>query len=106
MIESDRLLKNIATFIEKGKVVWDKSIPVREENSLLDDVFSATNKVNAMLTYLDNWYSNHADYAWYDSHLGDSDTYCGYWSFEAAAIAKELKLDENSLKKSAYYPVL
>lgn len=106
IIESDRLLKNIASFIETGKVVWDKSIPIRKEYSLLDDVFSAADKVNAMLTYLDNWYSKHTDYAWYNSHLGDADTYCGYWSFEAAAIAKELKLDVNSLKKSDYYPVL
>ena len=67
---------------------------------------SKINREDAMLLYLNNWYENHAEHAWYDSHLRDTDTYCGYWSFEAAAIAKILRLNEDKLKNSVYYPVL
>ncbi len=31
-------------------------------------------------------------------------SYTGYWSFESAAIARILKLDEQVLSKSEYYP--
>ena len=105
-IESDRLLSYIATYIETGKGIWDKTIPLMKDYLLLEDVFVDEDKETAMLSYLNKWYSNHKGYSWYDAHLGDSDTYCGYWSFEASALAKALKLKEGKLKTSEYYPVL
>lgn len=105
-IESDRLLKYLASFIETGEAIWNEKIQIRKEYVLLNDVFKAANKENAMLVYLDHWYDNHVGYAWYDSHLGDEDTYCGYWSFEAAAIGNILNLDARKLKKSSYYPAI
>ena len=105
-INKDRLLMYIAAYIEEGKGNWDKTTPLMKDYLLMEDVFLNKDKEAAMLLYLEKWYSNHKGYAWYDSHLGDSDTYCGYWSFEAAAIAKILKLDEYKLKESRYYPTL
>lgn len=52
----------------------------------------------------EKWYDIHKECAWYDSHKSEKNTYCGYWSFEAGAIAKILKLDDSSLKDMKYYP--
>lgn len=104
LIEKDRLLKYIANNIQGKKALWDNKAQLGREFSTLDDVFEASDKEAALLKYLDSWYKNHSEYAWYDSHKGSLDTYCGYWSFEAAAIATVLKLKESKLKESIYYP--
>lgn len=52
----------------------------------------------------EKWYDIHKECAWYDSHKSDKNTYCGYWSFEAGAIAKILNVDDSSLKNVLYYP--
>lgn len=52
----------------------------------------------------EKWYDIHKECAWYDSHKSSKNIYCGYWSFEAGAIAKILKLDDNSLGNVSYYP--
>lgn len=106
LISNDRLLNYLASYICGVEAIWDKNIPLPEEFSYLDNVFDAYDKENALRAYLDEWYRNHSRYAWYDSHLGSSDTYCGYWSFESAAIAKILRLREDVLKESVYYPCL
>lgn len=104
IIEQDRLLKYIANNIQGKKAAWDNKTPLRSEFKELDGVFEANEKENALLKYLESWYKNHSGYAWYDSHKGGSDTYCGYWSFEGAAIAIILKLNESKLNESIYYP--
>ncbi|MBO9153825.1 PoNe immunity protein domain-containing protein [Chitinophaga sp. GCM10012297] len=40
----------------------------------------------------------------YNSHKKSDNTYIGYWSFESAAIAKVMQLDDSKLKTSPYYP--
>lgn len=52
----------------------------------------------------EKWYEIHRECAWYDSHKSNKDTYYGYWSFEAGAIAKMLNLDDEKLKDAPYYP--
>ena len=32
------------------------------------------------------------------------DTYCGYWCFEIAALAKIFSVDDSEFKKHPYYP--
>ena len=105
-IQHDRLLRYLATYIETGKGEWNNSIPLREEYGLLNRVFSVGDKVSSLTLYLEKWYKNHSEYAWYNSHLRNTDTYCGYWSFEAGAIAKILKVDGEKLSNSEYFPVL
>lgn len=50
------------------------------------------------------WYDIHKECAWYDSHISSGNLYCGYWSFEAGAIAKILNFDDSSFEDVAYYP--
>lgn len=105
-IDSDRLLKFLAYYIEENKILWDEKIVLRDEFKGLDLVFSSNDKEEKLNSYLKSWYEEHAGYGWYDSHLGDSDTYCGYWSFESAAIVVILGLNDSKLKESEYYPCL
>lgn len=105
-ISGDRLLNFLSTYIEKGKGEWNQSISLRKEYELLNKVFISDDKEAALNEYLKKWYETHSDYAWYNSHLRDTDTYCGYWSFESAAVARILKLDDKKLNDLEYYPVL
>ncbi|WP_158701659.1 PoNe immunity protein domain-containing protein [Lentibacillus sp. Marseille-P4043] len=51
-----------------------------------------------------DWYEGHDDMGWYASHNSKHDIYSGYWSFESGAIAQILKLNDNDLKNTTYYP--
>lgn len=51
-----------------------------------------------------DWYKNHKDTGWYNSHKSKHDTYFGYWSFETAAIVKISGLDDFSFRECQYYP--
>lgn len=55
--------------------------------------------------YVENkWYKGHKDCGWYNSHKDNSNTYFGYWSLEAGAIAKTIGINDASLINSKYYP--
>jgi len=105
-VENDRLLSFISEYIEKGTATWEESKPLAKEYKLLDYVFLDDDRIMALNKYLAKWYELRAEYAWFDAHLRDTDTYCGYWSFESAAIVKILNLDSSKLDDSVYYPVL
>lgn len=51
-----------------------------------------------------DWYKNHKDAGWYNSHKSKHDTYFGYWSFETAAVVKIMGLDDSSFIECQYYP--
>ncbi|WP_299609165.1 PoNe immunity protein domain-containing protein [uncultured Aquimarina sp.] len=40
----------------------------------------------------------------YNSHKSKANIYCGYWSFEAAAVVKIMGLDDSSFIDNQYYP--
>ncbi|WP_405124647.1 PoNe immunity protein domain-containing protein [Ralstonia pseudosolanacearum] len=59
-----------------------------------------------MTKYLDEWYKASRREPYYDSHTkGRLHNYLGYWSFEAAAIAVELDIDDSSFRDKPFYPV-
>ena len=105
-ISEDRLLSFLSTYIKNGKRDWNQSVSLRKEYDALNNVFASDDKEAALNEYLEKWYDAHSDYAWYNSHLRDTNTYCGYWSFESAAIADVLNLDINVLKEKSYFPCL
>ncbi|PFU38535.1 hypothetical protein COK89_27460 [Bacillus thuringiensis] len=54
-------------------------------------------------TYIEKeWFKGHYDYEWKNAHKEPG--YVGYWSFETAALAKILELDDISLKDNNHYP--
>ena len=64
-------------------------------------------KIDILNTYLKDWYREMVGMSdlEYQSHLDpEQNGYCGYWAFEAAAIAYLDDLDDTELRKSPYYP--
>lgn len=48
------------------------------------------------------WFKGHYDYEWKNAHKEPG--YVGFWSFETAALAKILELDDSSLINNNHYP--
>ncbi len=48
------------------------------------------------------WFKGHYDYEWKNAHKEPD--YVGFWSFETAALAKILELDDSSLINNNHYP--
>ena len=56
-----------------------------------------------LINYIENeWLKGHAAYEWPTMHK--KVYYYGLWSYEAAALAKILKLDDESLRENNHYP--
>lgn len=102
----ERLLNCIGKYILTNNIVWDENILLRKEYEDLQGVFIPSKNQEKLGEYLDSWYLAHSEYAWYDEHLRDTDTYCGYWSFESAALVKMLSFEEEEMRSKIYYPVL
>lgn len=105
-VKGDRLLNLFSRYICDKTVEWNENLQLCKEFEGLNNVFESDEKENALINYLNEWYAKFSEYAWYDSHLRDTDTYCGYWSFESAAIATILGLNDSELKSCEYYPSL
>lgn len=106
VIQNDKILNCLAEYLQSGKVVWEGSFTIRELYDRLDNLANAADKESIMAAYLSDWYHAHKDFAWYGSHENDKDTYVGYWSFESAALAKVMGVDESKLRGKEYYPLL
>ena len=64
-------------------------------------------KLDILSAYLKDWYHEMVGMSdlEYQSHLDpEQNGYCGYWAFEAAAIAYLNDLDDTELRQSPYYP--
>ena len=64
-------------------------------------------KLDILSAYLKDWYREMFGMSdlEYQSHLDpEQNGYCGYWAFEAAAIAYLDDLDDTELRQSPYYP--
>ena len=106
VIKEDRLLNYLSFYLETNSIVWDRNIPLKKEYVLLDCIFNAVDKESVLNEYLSKWYEAHKGFAWHNSHLRDTDTYCGYWSFESAAVAKIENMNLGKINNSAYFPIL
>ena len=51
---------------------------------------------------MEEWYNKDCEV--YESHKSVQSLYYGYWSFEAGAVAKILRLNDSKLKGVPYYP--
>lgn len=84
-----------------------KDVPFQRTNSVLryfNEILDSKEKEKILCEELGNWYQEHKDAYWYNSHQSKNDTYCGYWCFEVAAISKIFKIEDSQLRKSQYYP--
>jgi hypothetical protein len=54
--------------------------------------------------FLKQYYKGMKRTYWHDSHLGKDSGFFGYWCFELAVIAKELKIDDSEFSDNIFYP--
>jgi prepilin-type processing-associated H-X9-DG protein len=62
------------------------------------------NLLAGLKVYLNKWHSRHRNFWFHDGHLEDGPAYIGYWSYEAAAVAKIKGLDLTHTKLGEYFP--
>ncbi|WP_284620504.1 PoNe immunity protein domain-containing protein [Aquabacterium humicola] len=70
-------------------------------------VFSAdaSQRPALMARYMDEWYTASRREPYYDSHTkGRDHSFLGYWSFEAAAVAYVLDIEDESFRDHEFYP--
>lgn len=67
-------------------------------------LIESEDKVKILKEELELWYDKHRDAYWYNSHKSRSNTYCGYWCFEIAALVKIFGIDDTLLRENQYYP--
>lgn len=88
---------------------YQNTVDIKTE-LLFPDSFSGLKKavydespVEKLKAYLSKeWYNE--DCGCYEAHKSAQNIYYGYWSLEAGAISKILKLDDEELKGQQYYP--
>jgi len=95
-----------ASDIEYTKItnVYFKENPYAKTREIIE--LAQTDKKEAskrLQTYMEKeWFKGHYDYEWKNAHKEPG--YIGFWSFETAALAKILELDDTSLINNNHYP--
>lgn len=77
---------------------------IKSDFDYFNELYNSNSKETQLKKALFSWYQSHNDAYWFDSHKSKNDTYCGYWSFEAGALAKILNIPDDELKDTLYYP--
>lgn len=81
----------------------DNEMLFPESFSTLRKMTDAENKMELVKHYLlKEWYNK--DCGCYEAHKSAQNIYYGYWSFEAGAITKILKVKDDELEGVSYYP--
>src|SRR5699024_10823368 len=83
---------------------FEKEIPYANTKEIVE--LAETDKDAAsdrLFTYMEKeWFHGHYDFEWKNAH--NEPGYVGFWSFESAALAKILGLDDAGLKDNNHYP--
>src|SRR5699024_1408834 len=81
-----------------------EEIPYAKTKEIIE--IAETDKAAAsdrLFTYMEKeWFQGHYDYEWKNAHKRHG--YVGFWSFESAALAKILGLDDAGLQDNNHYP--
>lgn len=104
-VNSDKLLRLLSEYLSHGRIVWEGDFIIKKIYDELNEVVDKKDE-NALIIYLVRWYENRSEAAWYDSDKNENDVYVGYWSFESAAIARILRMNETILSRIDVYPYL
>ncbi|PFD97144.1 hypothetical protein COE15_27760 [Bacillus cereus] len=84
--------------------VYFKENPYAKTREIIELAQSDKKEASKRLkTYMEKeWFKGHYDYEWKNAHKEPG--YVGFWSFETAALAKILELDDTSLVNNNHYP--
>lgn len=101
----DGLTRFYTKYVNQNVVCLEEQIAYGNPYERLKDIIVAEDKVEKLKEYVRKfWYREHRQAFWYNTHNLSTNCYYGYWSFEAGAIAKILKIDDSELKDMKYYP--
>ena len=103
----DCIIDNMMYYLDPKWEVSTIEVKFPKVYEILGEIVTCNNldkRKELLKQYLDEWYSRNDFTAWHDSHKSKQASYNGYWSFEAGAIAKVLKIDDRDLKEQQYYP--
>lgn len=113
-IDSDNVKDKLYEFIISAKIATRSKIENEsykygwELYGKLREAIETSDKLKAtelVKTFLEkDWYKEHKNSGWYNSHTNKHNTYSGYWSFESAAVVKIMGLDDSSFIDQQYYP--
>lgn len=83
---------------------WEKENPYSKTREIIELAKTDAAKASQRLqTYMEKeWFRGHYDYEWKNAHKEHG--YVGLWSFETAALAKILELDDANLRDNHHYP--
>lgn len=86
------------------ELCFEKENPYKKVVEIVKLSFEDKKEASKRLTkYMnDEWFKGHYDYEWRNAHKEPG--YLGFWSFETAALAKMLELDDSNLKDNIHYP--
>lgn len=100
---NDWLFNFLLNTVDNKNIEDETELLFPESYSLLKEVVYEENREELLKKYLlEEWYNE--DCGCYEAHKSKENIYYGYWSFEAGAIAKILKLNDDDLKNIQYYP--
>ena len=116
VIDRDNISDNLYEFIIKARFPnrkqkrpedydADKSVILNMYHKLRNAIKQGDKEKSAFLVekFLNkDFYHKHMNL--YNSHKSKANIYCGYWSFESAAIVKIMELDDSSFIDNKYYP--
>lgn len=105
-IKGDSLLNFLAEYLCTKKRMWTNDFQYENVYGSLKKLDSNHSNGAVINDYLSSWYDKRKSFSWYEADKSNNDTYVGYWSFEAAALAKIYNLDDTMFIQSEYYPVL
>ncbi|WP_160690533.1 PoNi-like cognate immunity protein [Clostridium sp. C2-6-12] len=88
----------------KIRSVYNKENPYSKTREIIELAENDKNEASKrMQKYMEKeWFKGHYDYEWKNAHKEPG--YVGFWSFETAALAKILELDDTALKENNHYP--
>ena len=101
--EYDWLYNFLLDSLDGEQIEVSKEMLFPNTFTTLQRVVYEENKIELLKKYLNNdWYNE--DCGCYEAHKSKQNIYYGYWSFEAGAIAKILKINDTQLRDTQYYP--
>lgn len=93
-------------FLEKQQKSDDRVVFHQKQFSLLQSAIieSPDKSQEKIQEFLEGYYQSMNKTYWYGSHKSDSNSFFGYWCFEAAAVVKVCNFDDSSFRNHPLYP--
>ncbi|MDE6625164.1 MAG: DUF1911 domain-containing protein [Lachnospiraceae bacterium] len=100
----DFLVQSCGLTRKKFSKMYQKENPYKYTAAIINSSAESKKKAEKELAdYMKKkWFQGHFDYEWKNAHKQPG--YVGFWSFETAALAKILGLEDAALEKNNHYP--